>query len=322
MFAVAVVGILGTAGGCCAPGVGVTRSPSIVVASSVPARPARTAPLPVVPAPAGDAVVPPHQPSAGAVSGPARVVKAASTAPSPSTVPASTRRTAAASAAPAPRPPVPPVTAVDPNAFAFTLTNADGTPVRWNPCAPIHYVTNLTEAPASAAGDVGRALQLLTEATGLSFVNDGSTSERPSAHRPVYQPSRNGSAHPPLLIAWARRSETDIYNGEGPNTVGTASNSWVGAAPGAATQESAYVTGQVAIETDATHSFPAGFGAGRTIGLTLLHELGHIAGLAHVQDPNQVMNPDLVSVPTATYAAGDRNGLRRVGASVGCLPSR
>ncbi|GAC1312346.1 MAG: hypothetical protein NVSMB12_02170 [Acidimicrobiales bacterium] len=221
----------------------------------------------------------------------------------------------------APSPAPAPAPAANPNAYAFTLTNSDGTPVRWNPCAPIHYVTNLAEAPPSASGDVAQALQILSAASGLSFVNDGSTNEIPSSNRPIDQP-RYGSGHSPLLIAWARKSETNIYNGEGPNTVGTATNTWIGAMPGAANQESAYVTGQVAIETDATRSFPSGFGSGRTIGLALLHELGHVAGLAHVNDTNQVMYPNLMSVPAAAYAAGDQNGLKRVGASAGCLAAR
>lgn len=234
------------------------------------------------------------------------------------------RRNAAPTASPAPNPQAAPAPAppANPNAYAFTLTNSDGTPIRWNPCAAIHYVTNLTEAPGSAAGDVDQALRILSAATGLTFVNDGSTTELPSSNRPVDQPGRYGSGHSPLLIAWVRQAETNIYGGEGPNTVGTAATTWIGATPGAANQEAAYVTGQVAIEPDATRSFPSGFGSGRTIGLVLLHELGHVAGLAHVSDTNEVMYPNLMAVPAAAYAAGDRNGLQRVGTAAGCLPPR
>ncbi|GAC1603841.1 MAG: hypothetical protein NVS3B21_32710 [Acidimicrobiales bacterium] len=163
---------------------------------------------------------------------------------------------------------------------------------------------------------------MVADVTGISFINDGPTTEMPSANRPIDQPARYGKGHSPLLIAWARRAETDVYNGEGPNAVGTAMATWIGAPSTSTDRRAAYVTGQVAIEPDATRSFAAGFGQGQTIGLALLHELGHIAGLAHVADSSQVMYPDLMVVPAARYGAGDANGLRRLGTSAGCLPAR
>ena len=163
---------------------------------------------------------------------------------------------------------------------------------------------------------------MVSDATGIAFVNDGTTTEVPSANRPIDQPARYGKGHSPLLIAWVRRAETDVYNAEGPNAVGTAMATWIGTPSTSADRRAAYVTGQVAIEPDATRSFAAGFGQGQTIGLALLHELGHIAGLAHVGDSSQVMYPDLMVVPAARYGAGDANGLRRLGSSAGCLPAR
>lgn len=343
-IAAALLGIAGVVAGC-----GIAGSQPTAAGGSV--RTATLAPGALVPAPAavpttgaqptaGTAAprtavrlaAPAPSPVAG-VPGPAQPSPRPATAPPAVPVPTTAaggaetaRRNAAPTASPTPNPPPAPAPApapaANPNAYAFTLTNSDGTPIRWNPCAAIHYVTNLTEAPASAAGDVDQALRLLSAATGLTFVNDGSTTELPNSNRPVDQPGRYGTGHSPLLIAWVRRAETNIYGGEGPNTVGTAATTWIGATPGAANQEAAYVTGQVAIEPDATRSFPSGFGSGRTIGLALLHELGHIAGLAHVSDTNQVMYPDLMAVPAAAYAAGDRNGLQRVGTAGGCLPPR
>lgn len=301
------------------PSTGAQRPPSVIPApttthaavpatTSVAGRPTST---PASPQPATGAPASPVPTTAAGDTGAAHRNAAPTASPAASPPPA-----------PAPAPAPSPAPAANPNSYAFTLTNSDGTPIRWNPCAAIHYVTNLAEAPPSAAADVDQALRLLSAATGLSFVNDGSTTELPSSNRPVDQPGRYGSGHSPLLIAWVRKAETNVYDGEGPNTVGTAATTWIGATPGAANQEAAYVTGQVAIEPDATRGFPSGFGSGRTVGLVLLHELGHIAGLAHVNDQNQVMYPDLVPVPAAAYAAGDRNGLQRVGTAAGCLPPR
>ena len=44
----------------------------------------------------------------------------------------------------------------------------------------------------------------------------------------------------------------------------------------------------------------------------LLHELGHLVGLAHVTDPFQVMY-NTNSYPLASYHAGDRRGLALFG---------
>ena len=48
----------------------------------------------------------------------------------------------------------------------------------------------------------------------------------------------------------------------------------------------------------------------------MLHELGHLAGLSHVDDKAQVMYP---VIGAADYAAGDRAGLSQLGASKGCV---
>ena len=45
----------------------------------------------------------------------------------------------------------------------------------------------------------------------------------------------------------------------------------------------------------------------------LLHELGHLVGLAHVTDPYQVMYQSN-AYPLPSYRGGDRRGLQLLGA--------
>jgi hypothetical protein len=51
----------------------------------------------------------------------------------------------------------------------------------------------------------------------------------------------------------------------------------------------------------------------------MVHELGHVAGLDHVQDRGQVMYPSISSQSPDGYGAGDRSGLAELGAQAGCL---
>jgi hypothetical protein len=62
-----------------------------------------------------------------------------------------------------------------------------------------------------------------------------------------------------------------------------------------------------------------GFGPGLSRGNLVLHELGHVAGLDHVQDAGQLMYPSISAGAPDGYAAGDLNGLAQLGAGSGCL---
>lgn len=66
---------------------------------------------------------------------------------------------------------------------------------------------------------------------------------------------------------------------------------------------------------------PNGFGPGVTWGRIMLHELGHVVGLGHVSDPNQVMHGPITDPSSATnsaYGIGDLAGLRLLGRQAGC----
>jgi hypothetical protein len=197
--------------------------------------------------------------------------------------------------------------------YTFLAQNGDGTPIRFNPCASVHYVVNLAGAPATAAGDVSGALSRIAQATGLSFVSDGTTNELPESTRPAYQPGRYGPRWAPILIAWSTAAQSDFLGGT--STVGQGGSTWY-QAPGS---HAVYVTGQVAVNGPATASLAPGFGSGLTMGALLLHELGHVVGLGHVSDPTQIMYPDLHTRGSTQYGPGDLGGLERLGASQGCL---
>jgi hypothetical protein len=181
--------------------------------------------------------------------------------------------------------------------------------MRYDPCTPIHYVVNPSQAPATGLADLQQAVQRVSAATGLTFVFDGLTDEVPVAHRGMAANPRYPHGWPPVLIGWAQRSQTDLFKGA---EVGEGGSTWYGV-PGS----EVYVTGVVAIDATRDDALAAGFG-GSSMGALLMHELAHVVGLDHVDDAAQLMYPTVTSKP-AQWGAGDLAGLRILGRSSGCM---
>jgi len=204
------------------------------------------------------------------------------------------------------------------SAYAFLDRRADGSPFRWEPCLPIHYEVNIEHAPPGAMDDVGEAIARLSEGSGLRFVLDGQTSRTPSEQR-------NGSFHElttfayrPVLISWLPSDEFELY-ADPDQVIG------VGVAvPGSGDEYWVYKSGLVVINADAP--IPPGFASGYSLGPVMMHELGHVVGLGHVGDVDEIMwspdlpgsNPFQVSGVT-DWGDGDLEGLQRLGRPAGCI---
>ena len=210
-----------------------------------------------------------------------------------------------------PNTPAAPAPSTSGSAYAWMVTNSDASPVRYDPCEPIHYVVNLTEAPARGLSDVQGAFARVSDATGLSFVYDGTTTEIPMPNRPVYQPATYGDRWAPVLVAWARPDETAYL------TAGAVADGGSSYVPTGQPGQYEYVTGQVAL--DANQAFPGGFEDSIAWGPLLLHELGHVMGAAHVDDHTQIMYPTLHPGGPTGYRDGDGAGMRILGSVSGCL---
>ena len=77
-----------------------------------------------------------------------------------------------------------------------------------------------------------------------------------------------------------------------------------------------YVTGTVSLDAGQFPQIAADSPA--TASGIVLHELGHLVGLDHVDDDSQLLHPE--TVPGVTdYAAGDLTGLSRLGQGP-CVP--
>jgi hypothetical protein len=198
----------------------------------------------------------------------------------------------------------PPVVRPPSSSYKFLAVKEDGTPVAYSPCRPIHYVVNSTRAPASWQPLVEEAIRQASLATGLQFIYDGPTSELPSTNREGYQPDVYGDRWAPVLIAWSTPEEVPRLTGQ---TVGLGGSSSIGLSNG----YKAYVTGSVALDTPQFAGIMDS-PRGREIGVAvIMHELGHLLGLDHIDDPRQLMYDQASWV--RQYAAGDRTGLAELG---------
>jgi hypothetical protein len=188
----------------------------------------------------------------------------------------------------------------------FIALQADGvTPVAYDPCRPVHYVLRPDNAPAGGEDAVHAAFARLSEVTGLRFVHDGGSDEPTTIDRPIFQPERYGDRWAPVLVAWETEEQNPALAGD---TVGQAGS--VAVSLGEGTQ--VFVTGTVSLDAGRMPeilSFRDGADTARAI---ILHELGHLVGLGHVDDEEQLMYPEARrEVPD--FAAGDLTGLAALG---------
>lgn len=199
--------------------------------------------------------------------------------------------------------PTGPVTASD--EFAFQQVQDSGTdePVAWSPCRPIHVVVNLDGAPPDFEDQVISALGELSVASGLVFVYDGITDEAPDDARDAYQPLRYGDRWVPVLIQFA--DDTEI-----PDLDGDVMGLTISHMLQAPYSDSTYiVSAEVFLDDDVLRAQGArGLPAYVAV---LRHELGHVVGLDHVDDDDELMYPWTVGV--VNYQDGDRAGLAELG---------
>ena len=197
-------------------------------------------------------------------------------------------------------------------AAGFTVweRNADGTPVRFDPCSPIEVVLNLDGAPVGARADLEEAMARIAAASGLDLALAGTTDEPPSDPRLPYQPERYGQRWAPVLVTWAQPGEPGVPLRGHDRGIATP----VAVGPEG---ERTYVSGQVVLNAERRDLQP-GFGDRRDAwGATLLHELAHLVGLGHVDDPDQLMHT-YPGEGEVALGPGDRAGLAAVGADHGC----
>jgi hypothetical protein len=177
--------------------------------------------------------------------------------------------------------------------------------------SPVHYVVRPDYAPPGTDGIVQEAVAEVSAATGLTFVFDGPSFEGPSPEeRAPYQPDLYGERWAPVLITWT--SPAEVPDLAGP-TAGLG-GSEVAQRPD---KPVVLVAGQVMLDAPAMTEI-LGFEGGRDhVRAIVIHELAHVLGLDHVDDPNQLMYEE--NTGQTHLAEGDLAGLAKLGAGA-CVP--
>lgn len=178
-----------------------------------------------------------------------------------------------------------------------------GEPVTFSSCRALRIVINDKLRPDGAYGLVEQAVTKASEASGLTMTVIGSTDEAPNPNRAAQQ-GRYGLGWAPILISWTTPEAIPALAGDpigrgGPRGVTET-----------ATGRSYYVTGQIYLDTPALARYLR-LGMEDKVRAVVMHELGHVLGLAHVGSPYELMSKHNHGL--TRYGPGDLAGLARLG---------
>ena len=179
-------------------------------------------------------------------------------------------------------------------AFLTTRPGSDE-PVGYSPCRPIEIEVNPEGAPSYWSSLVDTAIEHVSEATGLEFERVGTT-----ARRDFDVPASIYEVAPPVLVAWATEDEVPELAGD---IAGIGGSQKMGFESG-----THYATGQVVLDAEAFDAMRNDPAAAQAL---VDHEFGHLVGLDHVDDHDELMYPE--NVGQRSFGPGDLEGLSILG---------
>ncbi len=174
------------------------------------------------------------------------------------------------------------------NSYAFIATQGDN-PVTWNHCQAIRYQVNPKGAPPNWEEIVGSAIDDIEKASGFVFADRGTT-----VKTTLIGGRYAGNEWEPVLIMWSDRYQDQMLEG---GTIGLGGSGTI-----EINGKRRFVVGQVSLDSNVRDP--------EQTKLVLEHELGHVLGLDHVRDRDQLMYPSITD--QKELGSGDIAGLKRL----------
>jgi hypothetical protein len=179
-----------------------------------------------------------------------------------------------------------------PLAWAPQGVGDDGCPRRWDPCVPIDWWYN-PAGQLRPLSEVQEAVARVGSLSGLPFRYRGTTTLTSDGWA-SFSPAVPGLG---MLIEWDA----------------TISSIGLARVLGMTTPSGAVELVHAAVSLNSSDSLTVA--QWRAV---ILHEVAHVAGLDHIDDPTQLMYERLTNV--VDFGAGDRQGLWWIGSVQGCMP--
>lgn len=178
--------------------------------------------------------------------------------------------------------------------YRFEKTQPGGDdPVTYSPCKSIPYVVNPSGGPRSL-DFITRAVAVISRASGLSFSYRGTTDDTNFEHRKAGDPVLIGFVAPGSIKGMGVDSSHIGLGGSTAYDLGF--------------RHLMYRTGMVALRSDWFDAEGTTDAQRRAV---VMHELGHVLGLDHVADENELMAAENVGL--THLGPGDREGLALLG---------
>lgn len=181
--------------------------------------------------------------------------------------------------------------------YAFLERQANGSPVTYSSCrsVPVEFNLHGVDDPDATRRILLQALGQASAASHLNlvYVRDS-----------IRRPSRNWGTMGgyPVLIGFSDASEIPIMDG----VAGRGGSSWTDV-----DGHSTYISGQIVLERGFWNRQLDSWRGDEEARAVVMHELGHVLGLGHVQDDGELMNAD--NVGRTEWGPGDRKGLAVLG---------
>ena len=172
--------------------------------------------------------------------------------------------------------------------YEFLQMQGDA-PVTWNHCQAIRYHVNPKGAPEGWQEIVDQAVQDVEDASGFVFADRGTT-----VKTQLIGMNYEGNEWEPVLILWSDRYQDGSLEG---GVIGRGGGGTIDV-----NGRLRYVVGKVTLDSSVRDPFATR--------MVLEHELGHVLGLDHTSDRQQLMSAAYDG--QRGFGKGDIDGLKRL----------